>query len=108
MGLIMSWDILLVINTGVEDMTVWESNYTYNVSKMLYEAGLSVSELNNKDAIMAGTMIERTIKAMRSDPERFKKFNPKNGWGDYYGCVEWLKSIAEACMDHPRCIVKVM
>jgi hypothetical protein len=52
----------------------------------------------------AGQLIEplwKAIKAMTADPERFKQFNPKNGWGDYWCLLAFLREVLAACEDAP-------
>ncbi len=80
---------------------MWRPYRLYNIkdeeeNKFLYaEAG----ELY--DAIMAG------IKNLESDPEKFKKFNPENGWGSYEGLLRVAKRFADACRDYPKAKVEV-
>ena len=44
---------------------------------------------------------------MRNNPEYFKTFNPKNGWGSYENFVSWIKDYLEACKKYPESIIEV-
>jgi hypothetical protein len=37
-----------------------------------------------------------------SDPDRFKKLNPSNGWGNYDCLVSFVRDYIRACEDHPE------
>ena len=39
------------------------------------------------------------IKELKTFPEEYKKYNPKNGWGDYKTAVEWLQEIYDNWQD---------
>jgi hypothetical protein len=42
----------------------------------------------------AGQLIEPLrdgLTRLESDPKRFKRFNPTNGWGDYEGLLEFVR-----------------
>lgn len=40
-------------------------------------------------------------------PDKFKKLNPANGWGDYDGLLAFVAAYLEACMEHPDATVRV-
>jgi hypothetical protein len=49
--------------------------------------------------------LRKAIAKMIADPERFKKFNDKNGWGTYENLVPWLKKYLAACKSMPDAAV---
>lgn len=107
----MSWDVDIIINTGIEDSSVEEcGNYTYNVSPMYYnsfnlEEGLrGLHQMGCEDAIKH---LNIAINKMESDPEKYRAMNPKNGWGDYEGALNFLKRIRKDCTKHPKAKVGV-
>lgn len=60
--------------------------------------------------VTASQLIEplaNALKAMREDPERFKKFDASNGWGTYAKFVPWLEHLLAACVRTPDAIVSV-
>lgn len=44
---------------------------------------------------------------LKSDPERFRRYNPSNGWGNYDGFVEWVERYLAACEANPDAEVRV-
>jgi hypothetical protein len=42
-----------------------------------------------------------------SDPERFKKFNPENGWGSYEGLCDFVYKYRNACWDNPDAELRI-
>lgn len=91
------------------DITIGDhwSNYTYNIARMLYEDGFSWNDWHGKEGLAVGTRLDLLIERMEREPERFIKHDPPNGWGDYRGCLNWLKGIRRACVDHPYDLVRV-
>lgn len=78
-------------------------NVTYNLSEMLAEAGMGRwSDYIGMSATEAAGRWEVTLDTLRSDPERFRKMNPPNGWGTYNGAMTALGSLVDICHDHPK------
>lgn len=50
--------------------------------------------------------LTRALASLDADPEKFKKLNPANGWGDYEGFVEFVRSYLAACKRYPYATVK--
>jgi hypothetical protein len=109
----MSLDITLYVDvdTGGSEphrVDLYHANYTHNCNKMADEAGLYeyVWRTDECDDIRtAGDLIphlRRGIAEMRSDPARFQKHNPTNGWGSYASFVPWLERYLKACEEHPK------
>lgn len=73
-----------------EDRAVWDSlNVTYNLSKMLDEAGfVGWDVLLGMTARDAGEHILTMLDMMNEQPERWRAMNPSNGWGDYDSCLQ--------------------
>jgi hypothetical protein len=85
---------------------VFDANITHNLAPMAREAELYKSlwrpeELGHK---LAGDLIEPLtdgLEKLRADPERFKKLNPENGWGDYEALVTFVELYLAACQANP-------
>jgi len=45
--------------------------------------------------------LAKGLKLLRENPERFKEYNPENGWGTYEGLVDFVRSYLQACMENP-------
>ena len=42
-----------------------------------------------------------------AEPDRFRAFNPANGWGDYEGLVAFVQEYLHACEENPDADVSV-
>jgi hypothetical protein len=51
--------------------------------------------------------LEAGLLLLESDPERFKVFNPENGWGDYEGLIAFVTDYLRACKEYPDAVVTV-
>lgn len=80
----------------------WEASPTYNLGPMWREAGCDMGEWEGKTGEEVGPMLKAAIEAMRADPERFKRLNPENGWGDYDGLLDVFETFAAAVTQHPK------
>lgn len=103
----MSYDISLVIDTGKEEREILEiGNYTYNCGSMFAKATekqYSLSDLNGMNCKEVAKIINFAIINMRSNPEKYKKLNPENGWGDYTSFLEYVEKIEKGCLENPKC-----
>ena len=90
----------------------FSANVTHNLNVMAEEAGI-YKELWRPDEIgitIAAQLIkplEKGLALLKSDPKRFEKFNPKNGWGSYDLFVPWVEAYLDACREHPEATVCV-
>lgn len=91
---------------------VYWANITHNLNKMAGEAGI-YEHLWRPDEIgitKAAELIEPLragLALLKSDPSRFKKFNPENGWGTYEGLVAFVEKYLAACEEYPAAVVRV-
>lgn len=90
------------------DYVVYHDNITHNLRWMAEEAGLWRPEeagwTKARDLI---GVLRRGLRMLLADPERFKKLNPENGWGDYDGLVKFVREYLDACTEHPDADVEV-
>lgn len=66
--------------------------------------------LENSITVRAHVLIEPLragLELLRADPERFKKHNPENGWGDYYGLCDFVEEYLAACERWPSATVEI-
>jgi hypothetical protein len=47
------------------------------------------------------------LATLQSDTDRFREFNPSNGWGTYEGLVRFVAGYLEACQKYPEALVSV-
>lgn len=98
---------------------VYSANITHNLCRMAKEAGINLTlwypeeefgKYSFDGVCRAKDLIDsltRGLKALKEDPERFKEFNPANGWGSYDILVPWVERYLEACKKYPEAIVHV-
>lgn len=91
---------------------VYHANVTHNLNRMASEAGIYayVWRPDENGIEKAHQLIEplrKGIALLESDPERFKRLNPSNGWGSYLDFVPWLKRYLAACEQNPEASVSV-
>ncbi len=90
----------------------YHANITHNLGMMAAEAGI-YKHLWRPEEIgitKAGQLIEplgAALALLKSDPERFKKFNPENGWGSYEMFVPWVEDYLAACKANPEASIEV-
>lgn len=87
-------------------------NITHNLNEMAEAAGI-YKELWRPDEIgitKAGQLTDRLKKGLanlRKDPEKYRAFNPKNGWGSYERLIGFMVCYLAACEENPEAEVKV-
>ena len=105
----MSLDVTLI---KIQPTEVFSANITHNLNKMAEEAGI-YKHLWRPEEIsiyLAGELIEpleEGLQLMKQDPERFKKFNAKNGWGLYKHFIPWIEEYIKACKEYPDAIIEI-
>ena len=90
----------------------FQANITHNLNKMAREAGIYEAcwrpeEIGITKAEQLIEPLEHGIERLKAEPERFKQFNPSNGWGDYDGFIQWLENYLAACIEHPNAEITV-
>jgi len=105
----MSLDVCL---TKLMPVEVYTSNITHNLSLMADEAGIykhlwRPEEIGITKAEQLVQPLEEGLKLLKSDPERFRKFNAPNGWGVYENFVEFVEGYLAACKEYPDATVEV-
>lgn len=88
-------------------VNVFDINITHNLAEMADKAGIYKAlwraEKNKyKNAKQLISPIKKAIKELESNPDKYKNYNPKNGWGSYETLLKSLKKILEACIKHPK------
>ncbi len=100
-----------IVTEEDSDKVFWR-NITHNLGGMASEAGIykhlwcpgeiGITKANQLiEPLMTGLML------LKNDPERFKKFNPENGWGSYEVLVEFVKAYLNACQEYPNADISV-
>jgi hypothetical protein len=100
--------IIYISNPAEEaDATVYSANITHNLTGMaasadLYHALWRPQELGITKAGELIPCLEMGLERLLSDPERYKRYNPPNGWGSYEGLVGFVIKYLAACREHPE------
>ena len=89
------------------DSELFWKNITHNLTDMADEAGIweALWRPEQIDCKLAKDIVSRLefgLKELKHNPEKFKKFNPKNGWGTYEGLIEFVEEVLKACNEHPE------
>lgn len=91
----------------------WSGNITHNLAEMadevvnLYKALWEPEEIGIFKAKDAVPFLRCGIDNLKKNPEHFKKFNPKNGWGDYDVLIEFINEYLTACEENPEAEIEI-
>jgi len=105
----MSLDVSLMKTMPTE---IYTRNITHNLNKMADAAGIykhlwQPDEIGITKAAELIEPLQTGLALLKSDPERFKAFNPKNGWGTYEGLVEFVEDYLNACEKDPDADIEI-
>lgn len=114
------WDALhpgrepavVTIGGDTEGSEVYWANITHNLNKMAAEAGIYEAlwrpeEIAAKKATDLIGPLADGLGLLKANPEKYKAFNPSNGWGDYDGLVSFVEKYLAACRENPDATVRV-
>lgn len=90
----------------------YSANITHNLAHMAEAAGLYAAmwrpdEQGWKKAAQIIEPLAAGIAKLESDPERFRKMNPANGWGSYEGLLKAARDYLVACREFPDADIKI-
>lgn len=96
----------------VREEEVFWRNITHNLTRMADEAGIYEAMWRPeekgwskaKDIIPA---LEAGLNALVADPDRYREFNPANGWGNYETLVSFVSEYLAACRQYPEATIRV-
>ena len=96
---------------GRSEEVFWR-NMTHNLGKMASVAELyiplwdpsSIGITKAKDLIKP---LKKGLARLLVNPERYKAFNPDNGWGSYDGLVIFVEKYLKACKTYPDARIKI-
>lgn len=86
---------------------VFHANITHNLGLMADKAGIykPLWRAEENEFIYANQLIEpleKGLTTLKENPEKFKTYNPSNGWGSYEGLVYFVETYLEACKEYPN------
>lgn len=94
------------------DCTVFDYNITHNLNRMAEAAGLYFvlwrpEEINATQAKHITKALEEGLVELVSSPDKYKEYNPDNGWGTYEGLVNFVMEYLRACTANPEAEIHV-
>jgi hypothetical protein len=90
----------------------YSGNITHNLGPMAKEVGIyrhlwRPEELGITHSRELVKPLELGLKELKSNPEKYEKLNPENGWGSYDGLCRFVEEYLTACRENPDCIISV-
>lgn len=101
-----------IIITSEEDSSSFSANITHNLGKMADAAGIyqviwrpDENEIIYADQLI--TPLTEGLERLKQNPEKYKEYNPDNGWGNYEILVQFVEGYLAACKNCPSATVNV-
>lgn len=99
----MSLDVDLMAKKYI---SVFEYNITHNLGEMAKKVGIykhlwHPEELHITTAKYLIKPLTKGLIKLKKSPKKYKKYNPKNGWGNYYTLVNFIEKYLSACIKNP-------
>lgn len=96
----------------VKKVSCFSKNITHNLGDMaeaagVYEACWRPEELNITQAGHLVPILKLGLHRLKKNPEKYKKLNPKNGWGTYEILVKFVEEYLDACEMNPNAYIEV-
>lgn len=93
----------------IQTKEVFEGNITYNLTAMARAAGLYDCFFNSQDLKASAIInsLREGLHKLKLEPEKYKQYNPENGWGNYEVLVEFVGNYLNACYKYPDATVRV-
>lgn len=82
-------------------------NHTSNTSVMWKEAGCDLRDYNDKLAKELEPALHQAIIKIIEDPQKFKQWEPSNGWGSVKSTLGFLRCLQAACLKYPEALLDV-
>ena len=113
----MSLDVDLMITMPT---SVYSGNITHNLGKMASavmvdeEKSLTLYNIlwrpDEHGFVLASEIsdyLDIGWNILLSDPEKYKIYNPENGWGSYDGLCDFVYKYRNACWDNPEAELRI-
>lgn len=95
-----------------EEAKLSSLNITHNLNNMakgvgLYEVLWKPEEIGITTASQMITPLEEGLDELVANPDKYKAFNPPNGWGDYDIFIDFCKLALRDCREYPDVTIEV-
>ena len=102
----------VIVEEEFETLVVFDYNITHNLGEMAKAADIYMELWRPEEIgiIKAKQLVEplkEGLHRLKSNPDKYKEFNPKNGWGDYEVLVGFVSKYLDACYEYPDSDVEV-
>ena len=99
------------LEDNYEDAKLASHNVTHNLNKMAEAVGLdkvlwNPEQIGITSAFQMIAPLETAIKELDANPEKYKAFNPSNGWGNYDIFVSFCRSVLQTCRKNPDAVIE--
>ena len=99
------------LEDSYENAKLSSLNITHNLNKMaqavgLYEVLWSPEEIGITSASQMIPSLEKGIKELEANPDKYKVFNPPNGFGNYEDFIDFCKSVLQKCRKYPDAVIE--
>jgi hypothetical protein len=94
-----------------EDTKLFSADITHNLNEMakavgLYEVLWRPEEIGITIASQMILPLEKGVKELEANPDKYKAYNPPNGWGNCEGFVSFCKSVLQKCREYPDAVIE--
>ena len=102
----------VVVQMPRENDCIFSRNITHNLNKMAHAAEIykviwRPDEVGFSTANQLIELLTAGLALLKSDPDKFKEYNPPNGWGTYDVFVDFVHEYLDACRRWPSARIKV-
>jgi hypothetical protein len=73
----------------------------------IYEYLWRPEEINITTAKELIDPLREGLHDLKMNPDKYKEYNPENGWGTYEGLVNFVSKYLNACYDFPEATIEV-
>jgi len=88
------------------------ANITHNLGIMADVAGIydclwRPDEHGIQSAQQIIEILEKGLKDMKENPDKFTPFTPSNGWGTLDGLIKFTEKVLHACNEYPKAKIRI-
>ena len=108
----LDFDLYIYDASSNEEVRVFESNITHNLTTMAATAGIYTAlwrpdENGFTNAVMLVPVLCAGLKRLEDNPETYMIYNAENGWGTYENLLDFTRRVKEACQKYPNARIEV-
>lgn len=108
----MSYDVSFKAKLDGADQWVYVGadwiNHTTNTAAMIKEVcGSYPSDWNGKSCAELTPILESGVTELKRYSQKYRQFEPGNGWGTVETTIEFLDHILENCKNYPTAVIEI-